>query len=116
MTLEDVLSAEKEAVSSQGAKNALEKLASLLEKLEPVAAEGFIAHLKGLAEFPQFYGALPEFPKKPTDPYKLAQASGDLPTHDAVTEYEDDMMYYRNECRDVARELAKACRAFAESR
>ena len=33
-----------------------------------------------------------------------------MPTHDSVIEYEDSMMFYRQECAEFARELAKAVR------
>lgn len=112
MTLADVLSNEKDAVSRQGAKGALEKLAASLEALDLGFAPDFVAHVKGLKEVPVFYGTLPPFPKKPDDPYSVAQASGDLPTHDAVTEYEDDMMFYVKDCAEFAKSLAKAVRGF----
>ena len=54
---------------------------------------------------------MPKFPKKPADPYDSPDASGDLPTHDAEIEYEDNIMFYRNECILFAKQLAKACRA-----
>lgn len=113
LAMSDVVANEKDAISRQGAKDALENLASSLEQLGPASGTDLIAHLKSLPAIPQFYGKLPPFPKKPIDPYEAAASSGDMPTHDSVTEYGDSMMFYRNECADFAKELAKAVREFS---
>ena len=107
--MSDVLANEKDAISRQGARDALEKLAASLEQLDPASGQDLIAHLKGLPAIPQFYGK-PAFPKKPVDPYEVASSSGDMPTHDSVIEYEDNLMFYRKECAEFAKELAKAVR------
>ncbi len=108
--MSDVVANEKDAISRHGARDALEKLAASLEQLDQASGPGFITHLKSLPAIPQFYGKLPQFPKKPADPYESATSSGDMPTHDSVIEYEDSMMFYRQECAEFARELAKAVR------
>ena len=116
MGSEEAKSDEKAAVAASGPaalKPALEKLAASLDKLDILEAEKFVAHLKSLPKPPDFYGQLPKFPKKPTDPYEKAASTGDMPTHDAEIEYEDDVMFYRNECIAFAKELAKACRGSA---
>lgn len=124
MQLEDVLSHENAAIALVSAdysspearaklKPALETLAASLEALEPLMAADFVSHLNQLKAVPSFYGEIPPLPKKPRNPYGAAQASGDLPTHDSVTEYEDEMMFYRNECRTATKALAAACREFS---
>jgi hypothetical protein len=113
LAMSDVVANEKDAISRQGARDALEKLAASLEQFDPAFGPDLIAHLKSLPAIPQFYGKLPPFPKKPTDPYESATSSGDMPTHDSVIEYEDSMMFYRQECAEFAKELAKAVREFS---
>ena len=120
MGSEEAMSDEKAAVAALASppalKPALERLAASLDKLDILEAEKFVAHLKSLPNPPEFYGQLPKFPKKPTDPYEKAESTGDMPTHDAEIEYEDDVMFYRNECIAFAKQLAKACRSSASTR
>jgi hypothetical protein len=118
VSLEDILANENAAVAAQAGsaslKPALAKLAESLEQLDPGFAPDVIKHLQDLKVIPPFYGEIPPFPKKPENPYATASASGDLPTHDAVIEYEDDMMFYRKDCAEFAKALAKAVREFSE--
>jgi len=115
--LEDVLANEKAAVAapagSASLKPALEKLAESLEQLDPGFAPDLVKHIQGLQAIPTFYGEIPPSPKRPENPYATAQASGDLPTHDSVIEYEDDMMFYKKDCAEFAKALAKAVREFS---
>jgi len=117
MPIDEILSNEKAAIAasadSLALKPALEKLAASLEALEPASSASFISHVKSLPTIPSFYGSLPTFPKKPTDPYEVALASGDLPTHDSEIEYEDNLEFYKKECKVFANALAKACREFS---
>lgn len=116
MPIANVLADEKAATaatSPAALKPALERLAESLEALDAASAEGFVSHIKSLGRVPEFYGDVPPFPKKPADPYEAALASGDLPTHDSEIEYEDNLEFYRKECAEFAKALARACREFS---